>query len=192
MSVGRTFRLRDEEDEDVQVVEPSTKSPKKRSGTRGGKTKQSAKRKQTARTREPFGEPSVEQMEEHQTEEHPVSGSEEELEQPLNADTSAMKSPRKGKRTAKRKRMAQPKERQTADPSGNQQAAEKNAGEQQTVEPSTRMSPRTRSGIQNTVPTAQCNGKKKHPANEQPEAQTAEEPTPLPKFIDDDARERFE
>ena len=76
MSVGRTFKLSDEEDEDVQVVEPFTKSPKKGSGTHGGKTKQSTKKKQTARTREP----SVEQMEEHQTEEHPVSGSEEELE----------------------------------------------------------------------------------------------------------------
>ena len=88
--------------------------------------------------------------------------------------------------------MAQSKEKQTADPSGEQQAVEKTAEDQQTAEPSTKKSPRTRSGIQNTVPTAQQSGKKKRPANEQPEDQTAEEPTPLPKFIDDDARERFE
>ncbi|XP_027182087.1 uncharacterized protein LOC113780488 [Coffea eugenioides] len=147
VSAGRTFRLRDEEDEDVQVVEPPAKSPKKGSGTRGGK-----KRKQTTRTREQSGEPSVE----HQTEEHLVSGSEEELEQPTNANASVMKSPRKGKKTTKWKRK----------------------------------SPRTRSGVQDTMPTAQRSGEKKHPANKQPKTQTAEQPTPLPKFIDDDARDR--
>nr|XP_027118533.1 uncharacterized protein DDB_G0286299-like [Coffea arabica] len=130
--------------------------------------KQFAKKNQTARTREP----SDEQMEEHQTEEHPVSGS-EELEQPTNADASMTKSPRKGKRTAKRKRMAQPKERQTANPSGDQQVAEKNAGEQQIAEPSTRKSPRTRSGVQNTASTAQRIGKKKHPANEKSAAKSS-------------------
>ena len=93
---------------------------RKRTGTRCGKTKQSAKKKQNVQT----GEPSVEQMEEHQTEEHPVSDSEEELEQPINADASVTKSHRivteshnkKGKRSAKRKITAQTKERQTADP----------------------------------------------------------------------------
>ena len=60
--VGRTFRLRDEE---VEIVEPSTRASKKRTGTRGGKMKQPAKKKQNA----PTVNPSPEQMEEHQTEE---------------------------------------------------------------------------------------------------------------------------
>ena len=131
-------------------------------------------------------------MEEHQSEGHPVSGNEEELEQPTNVDVTTTKSPKKGKRTAKRKSIAQPKGRQTADPSGKQQDAEKNAEKQQADEPSTRKSPRTRSGVQGTAPTTQRSGKRKHPENEQPETQTAVEPTPLPKFIDDEARERFE
>nr|XP_027120261.1 nucleolin-like [Coffea arabica] len=147
VSAGRIFSLRDEEDEDVQVVKPSIKSPKKRTGNRGGKTKQSAKKMQTVQTTEPSVESTDEQMEEQQSEEHPVSGE--------------------------------------------QQDAEKNVEEQQTAEPSTRKSPRTRSGVQSTVPTTHCTGKRKRPANEQPEAQTAEETTPLPKFIVDDARERW-
>ena len=57
VSAGRTFKLRDEEDEDVQVIEPSIKSPKKKTGNRGGKTKQSARKKQNAQTREPSVEP---------------------------------------------------------------------------------------------------------------------------------------
>ncbi|XP_027156269.1 nucleolin-like [Coffea eugenioides] len=92
-------------------------------------------------------------MEEHQSEGHPVSGNEEELEQPTND-------------------------------------VEKNAEEQQTDEPSTRKSPRIRSSVQGTAPTTQCSEKRKHPENEQPETQTAVEPTPVPKFIDDKARER--
>ena len=60
--VGRTFRLRDEE---VEIVEPSTRASKKRTGTRGGKVKQPAKKKQDA----PTVDPSPEQMDEHQTEE---------------------------------------------------------------------------------------------------------------------------
>ena len=65
--------------------------------------------------------------------------------------------------------------------------------EQHTVEPSiepfTRKSPRTRTD----VPTApQCSRKRKHPTRGQSAAQTEDEPTPIPKFIDDDARERFE
>ena len=109
MSAGRTFKFRDEEDEDVQVIEPSIKSPKKKTGNRGGKTKQSARKKQNAQTREPSIKPSDEQMEEHQSEGHPVSGNEEELEQPTNVDVTTTKSPRKGKRTAKRKSIAQSK-----------------------------------------------------------------------------------
>nr|XP_027090354.1 nucleolin-like [Coffea arabica] len=192
VSARRTFKLRDEEDEDIQVVEPSIKSSKKKTGNRGGKTKQFARKKQNAQTREPSVEPSDEQMEEYQSEGHPVSGNEEELEQPTNVDVTTTKSPKKGKKTAKRKSIAQPKGRQTADPSGEQQDAEKNAEEQQTDEPSTRKSPRTRSGIQDTAPTTLLNGKRKRPEHEQSETQTAVEPSPLPKFIDDEARERFE
>nr|XP_027103062.1 zinc finger CCCH domain-containing protein 15 homolog [Coffea arabica] len=100
-------------------------------------------------------------MEEHQIEKYPVSGSEEELEQPTNTNASVTKSLRNRKRTAKRKRMAQSKKKQTADPSGN-------------------------SRLQRKL------GKRKRPANEQPEGQATEEPTLLLKFIDDDARKRFE
>ncbi|XP_027169455.1 uncharacterized protein LOC113769185 [Coffea eugenioides] len=188
-------RLRDEEDEDVQVVEPSTKSSRKGTGTRDEKTKQSSKKKQNAQTGEPSVEPSIEQIEEHQTEEYPVSGSEKELEQSTNAHACITKTPRnvteshnkKGKRSSKRKGIAQTKERQTSTPSveqgEKQQAAEKNAGEQQTAEPSTKKSPRTSSGVQNTVSTDQRSGKRKRPAKEQPEAQIVEEPTPYPSSL---------
>ncbi|XP_027174502.1 glutamic acid-rich protein-like [Coffea eugenioides] len=100
-------------------------------------------------------------MEEQQSEGHPVSDNEEKPVQPTNADVTVTKSPRKGKRTAKRKSIAQPKEKQTVDPSGDQQNVEK---------------------------TAEEHGKRKRP--EQPETHTATEPTSLPKFIDDEARER--
>ena len=62
---------------------------------------------------------------------------------------------------------------------------------QQTTEPSTKKSPRIRAGGQTDVQTAQHSGKRKRTANVQPEAQIEEEPTPMPKFIDDDARDRF-
>nr|XP_027082235.1 transcription initiation factor TFIID subunit 11-like [Coffea arabica] len=129
-------------------------------------------------------------MEEQQSEGHPVSDNEEEPVQPTNADVTVTKSPRKRKRTAKRKNIAQPKEKQTVDLSGDQQNAEKTAEEQQTEEPSTRRSPRIRSGVQSTAQTTQRSGKRKRP--EQPETHTTTEPTPLPKFIDDETRERFE
>ena len=58
--------------------------------------------------------------------------------------------------------------------------------DQEIVEPSAKKSSRKRID----VPTdAQRGGKRKRPARMQPAAQTEEEPTPLPKFIDDDARE---
>ncbi|XP_027182105.1 uncharacterized protein LOC113780505 [Coffea eugenioides] len=190
VSAGRTFRLRDEEDEDVQVVEPFIKSPKKKTGNRGGKMKQSARKKQNVQTREPSAEPSDEQMGEQQSEGHPVNDNKEKSVQPTNADVTVIKSPRKGKRIAKRKSIAQPKEKQTVDPLGDQQNAEKTVEEQQTEEPFTRRSPRTRSGVQSAAQTAQRSGKRKRP--EQPETHTATEPTPLPKFIDDEAKERFE
>nr|XP_027077108.1 DNA ligase 1-like [Coffea arabica] len=192
VSAERTFKFLDEEDEDVQVIEPSIKSPKKKIENRGRKTRQSAKKKQYTQTRELSAEPSDEQMKELQSEGHPISGNEEELEQPTNVDVTTMKSLRKGKMTAKRKSIAQLKGRQTADPSRKQQDAEKNTEEQQTDEPSTRKSPRTRFGVQGAAPTTQRSGKRKHPENEQPGTQTTVEPTPLPKFIDDEARERFE
>ena len=128
-SAGRTFRLRDE---DVEIVEPSTRVSKKRTGTRGGKAKQPAKKIQDA----PTADPSPVQVEAHQTEE---------------------------------------------------QIAE----EQQTPEPSTRKSPRTRSGAQTTGSSAKQSAKRKRTSKE-PEAQPVKEPTPLPKFIDDEARDRFE
>nr|XP_027109232.1 glutamic acid-rich protein-like [Coffea arabica] len=112
---------------------------RKRTGTRCGKTKQSAKKKQNVQT----GEPSVEQIEEHHTEEHPVSDSEEELEHPTNAGASVTKS--------------------LTNVTESHSKREK-------------------------VPTDQRSGKRKRSAKEQPEAQTAEEPVPLPKFIDDDGR----
>ena len=91
---------------------------------------------------------------------------------------------------------AQTEERQTADPSveqiEEQQIAEQNVENQQATETSTRKSPRTRSGGKANVHDTPRSGKSKRTAREQPETQIAEEPTPLPKFIDDDGRERFE
>nr|XP_027101209.1 nucleolin-like [Coffea arabica] len=129
-------------------------------------------------------------MEEQQSEGHPVSDNEEEPVQPTNADVTVTKSPKKEKRTAKRKSIAQPKEKQTVDPSRDQQNAEKTTEEQQTEEPSARRSPRTRSGVQSVAQIAQRSRKRKRP--EQLETHTATEPTHLPKFIDDETREKFE
>ena len=56
--------------------------------------------------------------------------------------------------------------------------------DEEKVKPSTRQSPRKR--------TETRGGKKKRPAREKRAYQTEEQPTALPKFIDDDARERFE
>ena len=68
-------------DENVKVVEPSIKSPKKGTGTRSGKRKQSTRKKlQTT-------EPSVEQSEEQQTAEQIVV-------QQQTAKHSTRKSPR--------------------------------------------------------------------------------------------------
>ena len=118
---GCTTWLRDE---NIEIVEHSTtKSLRKGTETRGGKRKQSAKKKQTAQT----------------------------------------------------------EEQQTVEPSA-----------EPSVESSTRKSPRTRTVEPSDVPTAQRSGKRKCPAKMHPEAQNKEEPTSLSKFIDDDARERFE
>ena len=200
VSAGYTtrFKLRDE---DIDIVEPSTtKSPMRGTKKHGGKENGSAQKKHS----EERQTTSAEQTEEQPIALPPVSDSEEELEQPTNVDASVTKSPRKGtkpyskkgKRSAKKKGTAQTKERQTADPSveqiEEQQTTEQNAVNQQATQTSTRKSPRTRFGGQTDVHDAPRNGKRKRTAREQTEAQIAEEPTPLPKFIDDDARDRFE
>ncbi|XP_027173728.1 nucleolar and coiled-body phosphoprotein 1-like [Coffea eugenioides] len=62
-SAGRSFRLRDE---NIKFVKPSTKAPKKKIVTRGGKVKQTAQRKRVS----PTAEPSDEQMEEQNSKEN--------------------------------------------------------------------------------------------------------------------------
>ena len=104
-------------------------------------------------------------------------------------EPSITKSPRKGtkarggKRTqpARMKRTNQTEVQPTEVPNVSDE-------EQQTAEPSTRKSLRTRTDARTDVPIAQRNEKRKHPARKQHEAQTKEQPTPLPKFIDNDAR----
>ncbi|XP_027166085.1 DNA ligase 1-like [Coffea eugenioides] len=180
VSAGHTtrFKLRDE---DIEIVEPSTtKSPKRGTEKHGEKGKGSVQKKHSEEWQ------TAEQTEEQPTALPPVSDSEKELEQPINADASVTKSPRKmmeshskkGKRSAKSKGTAQTKERQTADPS-----TEQNAENQQAPESSTRKSPRTRSGGQTDEPAAQRSAKKKRVAREQPEAQTAKEPTFYPSSL---------
>ena len=119
-------------------------------------------------------------------------------------EPSTMKSPKKGTATYGKKGNSQPETNRLLklryrkllsrffEQIEKHQTDEQNAEEQQTAEPSTRKSPRTRSNVQTAVLTAQRSGKKKRSARAQSEAQPEKEPTPLPKFIDDDARERFE
>ncbi|XP_027150377.1 histone H3.v1-like [Coffea eugenioides] len=140
-SVGRSFRLRDE---DIEIVEPSTKSPKKKIVTRGDKAKQTAQRKLVSQT----AEPSDEQMEEQISEGNTIGGN-EEPEQATQNDEIVTRSSGKRKRTAKRKSTPQSKKKQSADPSVDQQNEGNIAENQQTPEPSTRKSPRTRTEAQN-------------------------------------------
>ena len=91
--VGRSFRLRDE---DIEIVEPSTKASKKKTANRGGKVKQTAQRKRDA----PTVEPSDEQMEEHHSEENLGGRNAEEMEEPTHAEVTVSKSPGKRKRSA--------------------------------------------------------------------------------------------
>nr|XP_027088664.1 RNA polymerase II degradation factor 1-like [Coffea arabica] len=161
-------------DEDIEIVEPSTKASKKKSTNQGGKAKQTAQRKRDA----PTVEPSDEQMEEHHSEENPVSRNEEEIEEPTHAEVTVTKSPGKRKRSTQKRSSAQSN-------------AEKIAEDQYTPEPSTRKSPRTTSEVQNTESSVKQTAKRKRSARA-PETQPAKEPTPLPKFIDDEARDRFE
>nr|XP_027090364.1 nucleolin-like [Coffea arabica] len=171
VGVGRSFRLRDE---DIEIVEPFTKASKKKTTNRSGKVKQTAQRKRDA----PTVEPSDEQMEEHHSEENPVSRNAEEMEEPTHAEVTVTKSPGRRKRSAQKRSTAQSN-------------VEKNAEDQHTPEPFTRKSARTRAEVQNTESSGKQTAKRKHSAKE-PETQPAKEPTPLPKFIDDEARDRFE
>nr|XP_027118447.1 uncharacterized protein LOC113735648 [Coffea arabica] len=62
---------------------------------------------------------------------------------------------------------------------------------QQTPEPFTRKSPRTRTEAQNVEASATQTSNRKR-SGKAPVSQPVEEPTHLPKFIDDEARDRFE
>ncbi|XP_027178010.1 nucleolar and coiled-body phosphoprotein 1-like [Coffea eugenioides] len=145
-SAGRSFRLRDE---DIEIVEPFTKAPKKKIVTQGGKAKQTTQRKLVSQT----AEPSDEQMEEQNSEGNTVGGN-EEPEQATQNDETVTRSSGKRKRTAKRKSTPQSKKKQSADPSVDQQNEGNIAENQQTPEPSTRKSPRTRTETQNVGASA--------------------------------------
>nr|XP_027088620.1 nucleolar and coiled-body phosphoprotein 1-like [Coffea arabica] len=152
-SAGRSFRLRDE---DIEIVEPSTKAPKKKIVTRGGKVKQTAQSKRVS----PTAEPSDEQMEEQNSEGNTVGGN-EVPERAIQDDETDTRSSGKRKRTAKRKSTPQSKKKQPADPSDNQQNEGNIAENQQTPEPSTRKSPRTRTEAQNVGSSATQTSKRK-------------------------------
>ncbi|XP_027156749.1 nucleolar and coiled-body phosphoprotein 1-like [Coffea eugenioides] len=152
-SARQSFRLRDE---DIEIVEPSTKAPKKKIVTRGGKVKQTAQRKRAS----PTAEPSDEQMEEQNSEGNTVGGN-EEPEQATQDDETVTRSSGKRKRTAKRKSTPQSKKKQSADPSDDQQNEGNIAENQQTPEPSTRKSPRTRTVVQNVGSSATQTSKRK-------------------------------
>nr|XP_027093661.1 uncharacterized protein LOC113714064 [Coffea arabica] len=123
-SAGRSFRLRDE---DIEIVEPSTEAPKKKIVTRGGKVKQTAQRKKVS----PTAEPSDMQTEEHNSEGNTVGGN-KEPDRATQDDETVTRSSGKRKRTNE----------------GNI------AENQQTPEPSTRKSPRTRTEPQNVGSSA--------------------------------------
>nr|XP_027098995.1 nucleolar and coiled-body phosphoprotein 1-like [Coffea arabica] len=117
-SAGQSFRLRHE---DIEIVEPSTKAPKKKIVTHGGKVKQTAQRKRVS----PTAEPSDEQMEEQNSEGNTVGGNEEPERATQDDETVTRKSLRtrtetqnvgsSATQTSKRKRsgknpVSQPKE----------------------------------------------------------------------------------
>nr|XP_027090373.1 nucleolar and coiled-body phosphoprotein 1-like [Coffea arabica] len=145
-SAGRSFRLRDE---DIEIEKPPPVAPKKKIVTRGGKAKQTAQRKLVT----PTAESSDEQLEGQNSEGNNVGGN-EEPEQATQGDETVTRSSGKRKRTAKRKSTPQSKKNQSADPSVNQQNERNIAENQQTPEPSTRKSPRTRSEAQNVGASA--------------------------------------
>nr|XP_027090360.1 nucleolar and coiled-body phosphoprotein 1-like [Coffea arabica] len=145
-SAGRSFRLRDE---DIEVVEPPPVAPKKKIVTRGDKVKQTAQRKLVT----PTAESSDEQME-GQNSEGNIAGGNEEPEQVTQGDETVTRSSAKRKRTAKRKSTPHSKKKQSADPSDDQQNVGNTTGSQQTPEPSTRKSPRTRTEAQNVGASA--------------------------------------
>nr|XP_027127763.1 nucleolar and coiled-body phosphoprotein 1-like [Coffea arabica] len=182
-SAGRSFSLRDE---DIEIVEPSTQAPKKKIVTRGGKVKQTAQRKLVT----PTAEPSDEQMEEQNSEGNIVGGN-EEPEQATQGDETITRTSGKRKRTARRKSTPQSKKKQSADSSVDQQDKGNIVENQQTPEPSTRKSPRTRSEAQNVGASATQTSKGKR-SGKNPVSQPVTEPTSLPKFIDDEPKDRFE
>nr|XP_027071792.1 nucleolar protein dao-5-like [Coffea arabica] len=145
-SAGRSFRLRDE---DIEVVEPPPVAPKKKIVTRGDKVKQTAQRKLVT----PTAESSDEQIE-GQNSEGNIAGGNEEPEQVTQGDETVTRSSAKRKRTAKRKSTPHSKKKQSADPSDDQQNVGNTTGSQQTPEPSTRKSPRTRTEAQNVGASA--------------------------------------
>nr|XP_027083557.1 nucleolar protein dao-5-like [Coffea arabica] len=182
-SVGRSFRLRDE---DIEILEPPPVAPKKKTITRSGKVKQTAQRKLDIQT----AESSDEQLDGQNSEEN-IVGRNEEPEQADQGDKTVTRSSAKRKRSAKRKSTPQSKKKQSADPTDDQQNEENTTGSKKTPEPSTRKSPRTRSEAQNVEASATQTPSKKR-SGKDPVSQPVEEPTPLPKFIDDEARDRFE
>nr|XP_027103081.1 nucleolar protein dao-5-like [Coffea arabica] len=182
-SVGRSFRLRDE---DIEILEPPPVAPKKKTITRSGKVKQTAQRKLDIQT----AESSDEQLDGQNSKEN-IVGRNEEPEQADLGDKTVTRSSAKRKRSAKRKSTPQSKKKQSADPTDDQQNEENTTGSKKTPEPSTRKSPRTRSEAQNVEASATQTPSKKR-SGKDPVSQPVEEPTPLPKFIDDEARDRFE
>nr|XP_027098799.1 brain acid soluble protein 1 homolog [Coffea arabica] len=139
-SAGRSFRLRDE---DIEIVKPSTKAPKKKIVTRDGKVKQTAQRKRVSPTAEPLDE----QMEEQNSEGNIVGGNEEP-------------------------------ERATQDDETITRSSGNIAENQQTPEPSTRKSPRTRTEAQNVGSSATQTSKRKR-SGKDPISQP-KEPRPEP------------
>ncbi|XP_027171740.1 nucleolar and coiled-body phosphoprotein 1-like [Coffea eugenioides] len=182
-SAGRSFRLRDE---DIEIVDPPPVAPKKKKMTRGGKVKQTAQRKLVT----PTAESSDEQME-GQISEGNIAGENEEPEQATQGDETVTRSSSKRKRTAKGKRTPQSKKKQSADPSVDQQNEENTTESQPTPEPSIRKSPRTRTETQNVGASATQTSKGTR-SGKNPVSQPVPEPVPLPKFIDDEARDRFD
>nr|XP_027083474.1 protein IWS1 homolog [Coffea arabica] len=182
-SAGRSFRLRDE---DIEILEPPPVAPKKKIVTRGGKVKQTAQRKLDI----PTAESSDEQLEGQSSEEN-IAGGNEEPEQVVQGDKAVTRSSAKRKRSAKRKSTPQSKKNQFSDPSDDQQNEGNTTGSQKTPEPSTRKSPTTRTEAQNVEASATQTSNRKR-SGKDPVSQPVEEPTPLPKVIDDEARDRFE
>ncbi|XP_027166245.1 nucleolar and coiled-body phosphoprotein 1-like [Coffea eugenioides] len=120
-----------------------------------------------------------------------IASGNEEPEQATQGDETVTRSSSKRKRTAKGKRTPQSKKKQSADPSVDQQNEENTTESQPTPEPSIRKSPRTRTETQNIGASATQTSKGTR-SGKNPVSQPVPEPVPLPKFIDDEARDRFD